>query len=361
MPLQVGGRDEAVGGGGAVGARFRLDSAAAEVYGDLRLEPVLRRIIDHTGTVAGSGSGAISIVDGDAGRYTKAAERGVACQVGMSFPLDEGATGRAVALRRPVVLRDYADLGGGHLSAQTPAGHRSVLAVPAWWRGEVIGVNVVFRPPGVDFPTAVVDAVEALTQVLAPAIRMVRPLRERTLAATLRRSGGQRVVVTETGPSRPATAAMATTASEVVTALDRAVGGGSGPIRIGVVHRDHGVRLLVQREGRSASAAAVLDSLRAAMGSRAEALVVEDVPGWGLAVQVDLVDVVRVVGDPFTDREREVLELLRHGLTDRAIGAALDRSARTVEKHVGALMRKTGAANRTAAVMTALDQGWLAP
>jgi DNA-binding CsgD family transcriptional regulator len=359
MPIQDGGRDEAVDGGGTVDERLRLGSVASEVYGDLRLEPVLRRIIDHSGAVAGTTSGAISIVDGDAGRYTKAAERGVACQVGRSFPLDEGATGRAVALRRPVVLRDYADLEGGHLSAQTPAGHRSVLAVPAWWRGEVIGVNVLFRPPGSDFPTALVDAVEALTQVLAPAIRIVRPPRDRTLAATLRRSVGRQVVITETGPSEPTTPAIATTASDVVTAIDRAVGGGSAPIRIGIVHREHGVRLLVQRGGRSAGAAVVLDSLRAAMGSRAEALLVEDVPGWGLAVQVDLVDAAPSVPDPLTPREHEVLELLRHGLTDRAIGTALGRSAKTVEKHVGALIRKTGAANRTAAVLIALDRGWL--
>jgi hypothetical protein len=34
-------------------------------------------------------------------------------------------------------------------------------------------------------------------------------------------------------------------------------------------------------------------------------------------------------------------------------------SPKTVEKHVGALLRKTGTTSRTAAVMRALERGWL--
>jgi DNA-binding NarL/FixJ family response regulator len=33
-------------------------------------------------------------------------------------------------------------------------------------------------------------------------------------------------------------------------------------------------------------------------------------------------------------------------------------SAKTVEKHVGAIMRKTGTTNRTAAVLAALANDW---
>lgn len=362
MPLPDGGRDDATGGGGTVDARLRLGSVAAGIYADLRIEPVLRGLIDHTAAVTGAVSGAVSVVDVHVGRYVKAAERGVACHVGMSFPLDEGATGRAVGLRRPVVVRDYAELDHGHLSPRTAAGHRSVLAVPAWWRDEVIAVNVVFRPPGVGFSTAAVDAVEALTQVLAPAIRLARPAPGRSLAATLRLVAphGRRVVVTETGAARPATPELATAAADIVAALDRIAGGGAAPLRVGVVHRDGGIRLLVQREGRAPNTAVVRDALRAVVGSRAHAVTVDDVPGWGLAVQVDLAGAVRAAADPLTAREHEVLGLLRHGLTDRAIAAVLGRSAKTVEKHVGSLIRKTGAANRTAAVLTALERGWLA-
>jgi signal transduction histidine kinase/DNA-binding NarL/FixJ family response regulator len=48
-----------------------------------------------------------------------------------------------------------------------------------------------------------------------------------------------------------------------------------------------------------------------------------------------------------TDRERQVLVLLERGSPDREIAAALSISVKTVEKHVGAILRKTGAQNRT--------------
>jgi DNA-binding NarL/FixJ family response regulator len=153
--------------------------------------------------------------------------------------------------------------------------------------------------------------------------------------------------------------AVATAAADVVTALDAVLDDPEPPLRIGVVHRERGPRLLVQREADAADPAVVLAALRAALGARADAVLVELVPGWGLAVQVDLADAVPDLVDPLTDREREVLNLLRHGLTDRAMAAELGRSPKTVEKHVGALMRKTGAVNRTAAVAAALERGWL--
>ena len=50
-------------------------------------------------------------------------------------------------------------------------------------------------------------------------------------------------------------------------------------------------------------------------------------------------------------REREVFALLERGLTDRQIAHALTISVKTVEKHVGAILRKTGAQNRTEAAL----------
>ena len=50
-------------------------------------------------------------------------------------------------------------------------------------------------------------------------------------------------------------------------------------------------------------------------------------------------------------REREVMDLLERGLTDRQIAAALTISVKTVEKHVGSILRKTGARNRTEAAL----------
>ncbi len=48
-----------------------------------------------------------------------------------------------------------------------------------------------------------------------------------------------------------------------------------------------------------------------------------------------------------TDRERQVLELMERGSPDREIADELGISVKTVEKHVGSILRKTGAQNRT--------------
>ncbi|MGZ5302208.1 MAG: response regulator [Actinomycetota bacterium] len=52
----------------------------------------------------------------------------------------------------------------------------------------------------------------------------------------------------------------------------------------------------------------------------------------------------------FTERERQVFGLLERGSTDREIAAELTISVKTVEKHVGSILRKLGAQNRTQAV-----------
>jgi signal transduction histidine kinase/DNA-binding NarL/FixJ family response regulator len=51
--------------------------------------------------------------------------------------------------------------------------------------------------------------------------------------------------------------------------------------------------------------------------------------------------------EQLTEREREVRGLMEQGLSDRAIAQRLVLSVKTVEKHVGAVLRKTGARNRT--------------
>jgi DNA-binding CsgD family transcriptional regulator len=49
---------------------------------------------------------------------------------------------------------------------------------------------------------------------------------------------------------------------------------------------------------------------------------------------------------PLTDREREVVLLLRQGLSNRDIAARLTVSIRTVEGHIYKAMNKTGTASR---------------
>ncbi|WP_382308832.1 GAF domain-containing protein [Herbiconiux sp. UC225_62] len=53
-------------------------------------------------------------------------------------------------------------------------------------------------------------------------------------------------------------------------------------------------------------------------------------------------------GEHLTAREREVRALVEQGLPYKQIAATLDISVKTVEKHVGSILRKTGAPNRRA-------------
>jgi DNA-binding CsgD family transcriptional regulator len=234
-----------------------LAEAVADVYGDRRLDAVLRHLLRHTARLTGSAAGSVSLIDAAAGRYTKAAEFGAHCRLGATFPLDEGATGRAFGSRRPVAIPDYGQLRAGHLADADPVRRGPAAAVPIWWRGDVIAVSVVFATA---LSTQGMDDLEVLVQ---------------TAAAAIMRTG-------RTGGA-PATAA-----------------GAPSP-------------------GRAGAPPAAL----------------------------------------FTAREADVLELLRQGLTYREIASRLLLSPKTVEKHVGAIMRKSGTSNRTAAVVTALDSGWL--
>ncbi len=61
------------------------------------------------------------------------------------------------------------------------------------------------------------------------------------------------------------------------------------------------------------------------------------------------------VSDSLSGREREVLELVTKGLSNRQIGRALGITERTVKVHVGHLFRRLGVADRTSAAMWARD------
>jgi DNA-binding NarL/FixJ family response regulator len=52
-------------------------------------------------------------------------------------------------------------------------------------------------------------------------------------------------------------------------------------------------------------------------------------------------------GPALTERERQVRGLMEQGLPDKLIAEQLVLSIKTVEKHAGAVLRKTGARNRT--------------
>ncbi|HEU5474579.1 MAG TPA: AAA family ATPase [Actinophytocola sp.] len=67
----------------------------------------------------------------------------------------------------------------------------------------------------------------------------------------------------------------------------------------------------------------------------------------------------REVVDPFTPRERAVIAQVALGLTNRAIGAELFISEKTVSVHLSRIMAKLGAGNRAEAVAIAHERGLL--
>lgn len=374
------------GSAGATAAvELRLGEAVVDLYSDTRLTPLLRRLIARSGSLLETVAGSVSLVDPARGRYDKMAEIGIPCRLGQSFPLDEGATGTAVASRMPVVIEDYSGLRGGHLPDSHPASRGAVAAAPIWWRDQVIGVNVAFAGRRRSFSTAELDAFEVLTQSVAPAV--VQASRTvPSLAGLLREHGRMRAgsndietVVTEVGEIRPVPDGVASAAVDIVSAVRTAAARRSvaASLRVAVVHADGELRLLVQDEpgqpGRGSD-----DPLGVGTSSWQELLRraehrdgevdVEHVAGWGTLVRAAFPTAPHPADgalpgehppSTLTTRERQVLALLAEGLSDREAAGRLGISPKTVEKHVGAALRKTGTRTRTAAVVRAVDRGWV--
>ncbi|MFT7518273.1 MAG: DNA-binding CsgD family transcriptional regulator [Kiritimatiellia bacterium] len=67
----------------------------------------------------------------------------------------------------------------------------------------------------------------------------------------------------------------------------------------------------------------------------------------------------RTIERPLSPRERQVMELIAQGLTNRIISRRLNISASTVRTHVEHLLEKLNARNRAEAVTRALETGQL--
>ena len=63
----------------------------------------------------------------------------------------------------------------------------------------------------------------------------------------------------------------------------------------------------------------------------------------------------------FTDREKEVLELLVAGRSNKEIGSPLGIKERTVKAHIAKLLRKVGVQNRIALSIHAVTHSLVSP
>lgn len=112
--------------------------------------------------------------------------------------------------------------------------------------------------------------------------------------------------------------------------------------------------------------------LRSALDAGAAGFVAKDIPAEQLADAVRRVHSgLRVVdpalaeeslfdgANPLSDRERQVLRLAADGRTAGRIAEEVFLSPGTVRNLLSAAIGKTGAANRTQAVRTAQDKGWI--
>jgi two-component system response regulator DesR len=108
-------------------------------------------------------------------------------------------------------------------------------------------------------------------------------------------------------------------------------------------------------------------SAAAARAAGASGFIAKDRPAAEIATAVRVIATGREVfpveespsGTPLTDRERDVLELVARGATNREIAADLFLSPHTVKEHTSALYRKLGVRNRAEAVQRAQRLGLL--
>ena len=103
-----------------------------------------------------------------------------------------------------------------------------------------------------------------------------------------------------------------------------------------------------------------VDEVSAALQAASRGLLVLDPKA--LQAMLSPQEIIEEVNEPdgFTEREREVLELLARGWPNRMIANKLQISEHTVKFHVASLLNKLGASSRTEAVTRAVRRGLLA-
>jgi DNA-binding CsgD family transcriptional regulator len=219
-----------------------------------------------------------------------------------------------------------------------------------------------------------VDHLELVTQVMAPGLVTAMD-RELPSAAGLRRSQGRNVAPQELrGRAGPSGYSVDEVTQGLRSLAERAAVCQENPIPNLYVTVHGGVgapRLLVRQDGAhgAGSVGATTDAtvwhelvdgeagvVAVQQLTRSDAVLDQN----GSPVEFSPADATESAACPFSAREHEVAELLARGLSDRTIAEELCLSPKTVEKHVGAVLRKTATTSRTAAVVHCMQRGWLA-
>jgi len=68
---------------------------------------------------------------------------------------------------------------------------------------------------------------------------------------------------------------------------------------------------------------------------------------------------VAVATLPISSREREILELIARGKSNKEIGKMLEISDQTVKNHITSILKKLHVNDRTAAVVYAIRERWI--
>jgi len=229
---------------------------------------------------------------------------------------------------------------------------------------------VIFAGVARTFSMDEVDHLELVTQVMAPGVVTAMD-RELPTAAGLRRSHGGHVTGQESrGPAAPPALSVDEVTQGLLSLAERAAVAQDNPfpnLHITVYGGGGAPRLLIRQDGAdlagSLGAAADAPVWHELVDGEAGAVAVQPLalPAAVLAESGPLVELPSAGAvSPFSAREFEVAGLLAHGLSDRAIAEELCLSPKTVEKHVGAVLRKTATSSRTAAVVHCIQRGWLA-
>lgn len=131
------------------------------------------------------------------------------------------------------------------------------------------------------------------------------------------------------------------------------------PVTFRAVTRLELARLRVREGDRSSAATALGEAAQIAerLGhAQLRASVAAFSAAAGLSASADASE-----ADPLTARERQVLELIAEGLSNRQIGERLFISVKTVSVHVSAVLRKLGVSTRTEAALLQQNPTFSAP